>query len=826
MEVGREQKIQVLRRTSQIIDETIELANAITGDTDYLYNRLKYSMAQAKEIDIIVSFLMESGVKLILKDLKEAIDRGVQVRILTGNYLRITQPSALYLLRDTFGDQIDVRFYNIPHKSFHPKAYIFHSAIGSELYIGSSNISRGALTSSVEWNYRLDRSTHPLDFDYFVNTFEDLFNNHSVQVTEEVLKNYSKQWTKPQVLKQIEGQEEELKVISLFEPRGAQIEALYALKQTREEEAEKAIVVAATGIGKTYLAAFDSIGYNKVLFVAHREEILRQAATSFRNVRGSDSIGFFYGNQKDRDQEMTFALVQTLGKAEYLCEDYFAPDYFDYIVVDEFHHAVSNQYKNILDYFKPKFLLGLTATPERYDNKDVFALCDYNMVYEVRLKEAINKGWLVPFRYYGIYDDTVDYSQITVRNGKYDTQDLETKLMLHQRAEFILKNYQKYNSKRAMGFCASKSHAEYMAQYFTSKGIPAVAVYSGEQGEGAQARDTALKQLGTGEAKVVFSVDMFNEGIDVPSIDLVLFLRPTESPTVFLQQLGRGLRKYKNKDYLIVLDFIGNYKKANLIPFLLSGKPYDKVAIANNSPMSFEFPEECHIDFDFRLVDLFKLQAQREMTIKDRIKEEYLKVKADLGYVPSRVEFFLGMDNDVYQGVKGKGNLNPFSDYMQFLKDNGELSDEEEQLYNTIGREFINRIERTSMSKTYKMPVLLTFYNQGDIRMAVTDEELAEEFKVFYHHGANGKDLLQDKANRDFKTWDNSKWISLAKRNPVKFLLKSEGAFFEEREGYALGLNERLDKVKDLAAFKKHFKDAVDFRVLSYYKDRLDKQEG
>lgn len=824
MDANGEKKLEILKKTSQVIDESIELANAITGEKHYLYNRLKYSMAHAETIDIIVSFLMESGVKLILKDLEQAISRGVKIRILTGNYLNITQPSALYLLRDKFGETIDLRFYNVSHKSFHPKAYIFHSQGGSELYIGSSNVSRGALTSSVEWNYRLERIGNERDFDYFVDTFEELYESHSIEVTEEVLANYSKHWTKPQVLSQIE-EENESEVIALYEPKGAQIEALYALKQTREEEAEKAIVVAATGIGKTYLAAFDSIGFGRVLFVAHREEILRQAARSFENVRGSKSIGYFYGNQKEIDKEMTFALVQTLGKEEYLCEDYFSPEEFDYIVVDEFHHAVSGQYKNILEYFKPKFLLGLTATPERYDNKDVFALCDYNLVYEVRLKEAINKGWLVPFRYYGIYDDTVDYNQIEVRNGKYDTKQLEVELMLHRRADFILKNYQKYNSKRAMGFCASKAHAEYMGQYFTSKGVPAVAVYSGEQGGGAEDRNIALKQLGTGEVKVVFSVDMFNEGIDVPSIDMVLFLRPTESPTVFLQQLGRGLRKYKNKDYLIVLDFIGNYKKANLIPFLLSGKPYDKVAIANKSPMNFEFPEACHIDFDFRLIDLFRLQAQREMTIKDRIKEEYIRVKEELGHVPSRVELFLGMDGEVYQGVRGKGNINPFVDYMQFLKEVGALSVEEQSLEKTIGREFINRVERTSMSKTYKMPVLLTFYNGGDIKMAVTDEELASEFKRFYHQGANGKDLLQDNGNRDFKTWDTSKWVSLAKRNPVKFLLKSESAFFEEREGYAIGLNERIRDVKGLEVFKEHFRDAIEFRLVSYYKDRLDKRE-
>lgn len=550
---------------------TITTSNSITGDKDHIYPKLKQSFKTATTIDIIVSFLMESGVKLLLQDLKEALNRGVKIRILTGNYLKITQPQALYLLKSELKDKVDLRFYNNPNKSFHPKAYMFHNPIDSEIYIGSSNISRGALTSSIEWNYRFLKSTAPNDFKVFYDTFEDLFNNHSLIITDEVLKDYSKQWTRPNIYKDIEKEEsKEDNVINIFEPRGAQIEALYSLEKSREEGFDKGLVVAATGIGKTYLSAFDSAKYNKILFVAHREEIIKQAAQSFKNVRNSDDIGFFYSNQKDTKNSFIFALVQTLGKEQYLNEEYFSKDYFDYIIVDEFHHAVSSNYKKIIDYFTPKFLLGLTATPERLDSKDVFALCDYNMVYEVRLKDAINKGWLVPFRYYGIYDETVNYEHIDYKNGKYDDKQLEEALMLNKRGEIILNHYLKYNSKRAMGFFTSRHHAEYMAKVFNENNIPSAAVYSGEKGEYSEDRNIALSKLTSGELKVIFSVDMFNEGLDVPAIDMVMFLRPTQSPTIFLQQLGRGLRKFKDKKYLNVLDFIGNYKKANLVPFLLS----------------------------------------------------------------------------------------------------------------------------------------------------------------------------------------------------------------------------------------------------------------
>lgn len=798
-----------------------EVTNSITGNKQYLINRLKTSIKNATTIDIIVSFLMESGVKLLLQDLKEALNRGVKIRILTGNYLKITQPQALYLLKSELKDKVNLRFYNNPNKSFHPKAYMFHNPIDSEIYIGSSNISRGALTSSIEWNYRFLKSAAPNDFKVFYDTFEDLFNNHSLIITDEVLKDYSKQWTRPNIYKDIEKEEsKEDNVINIFEPRGAQIEALYSLEKSREEGFDKGLVVAATGIGKTYLSAFDSAKYNKILFVAHREEIIKQAAQSFKNVRNSDDIGFFYSNQKDTKNSFIFALVQTLGKEQYLNEEYFSKDYFDYIIVDEFHHAVSSNYKKIIDYFIPKFLLGLTATPERLDSKDVFALCDYNMVYEVRLKDAINKGWLVPFRYYGIYDETVNYEHIDYKNGKYDDKQLEEALMLNKRGDVILNHYLKYNSKRAIGFCASRHHAEYMAKIFNENNIPSAAVYSGEKGEYSEERNIALSKLTSGELKVIFSVDMFNEGLDVPAIDMVMFLRPTQSPTIFLQQLGRGLRKFKDKKYLNVLDFIGNYKKANLVPFLLSGKEYSASECKKNKQGDYEFPEECIVDFDFRIIDIFKKQAEREMRVKDKVKEQFEIVSQMLGYRPSRVELFTYIDDEVYQNIRSKA-MNPFSNYLEYIKENDKLTHDEEILYNSRGREFINMIETTSMSKTYKMPVLLAFYNDGDVKMEISEDDIYKSFYNFYRKGSNKVDMLKDKGTREFETWDKKKYVSLANNNPIKFLLKTHGEFFKEKEQCLIALQDDLKDIISNEAFKKHMKDSIDFRVESYYKNRF-----
>lgn len=814
--------------SNEINVKDIELNNnAIVGNSDHLYDRLKESFNKANSVDIIVSFLMVSGVEKLLEDINKVINKGGRVRILTGNYLNITDPQALFLLKSKFNNKIDLRFYNVKNKSFHPKSYIFHHKNDSEIYIGSSNISKGALTDSIEWNLKFMKSTNPNEYNKFYETFQNLFLNYSEIIDDRTLQEYSASWRKPKIYMDIEKvTPKENQVTDLFKPRDAQIEALYKLNKTREEGFDKGLVVAATGIGKTYLAAFDSRNYEKILFVAHREEILKQAAISFKNVRNSTDIGFFYNETKDTNKSFVFALVQTLGKKEYLNEEYFPKDYFDYIVIDEFHHAVSSNYRNIIDYFKPKFLLGITATPERLDSKDVFCICDYNTVYEIRLSDAINKGYLVPFRYYGIYDETVDYNNIMVHNGKYDNKALEEALMFNKRGTLIVNNYNKYNSSRALGFCSSKKHAEYMARFFNEKGIKSVAVYSGLGGEFSEERHKAIEDLVKGNIKVIFSVDMFNEGLDIPSIDLVMFLRPTESPTIFLQQLGRGLRKYKNKKYLNVLDFIGNYKKANLIPFLLCSKNYS--SINKNSGTCFpneeEYPEDCIVNFDFQIIDIFQKQKMREVKINEIIKEDYYRVQEEIGHKPNRVEFYNNISSDLYSAIKkSKPSLNPFNNYLGFLQDINEISSEEKDLLISIANDFINMIEKTSMSKSYKIPVLLAFYNEGNIKMNITEKDVYESFYNFYHLGTNKVDMLRHKNTMNFEKWTMKDYIKLAKENPIKFLLKTEHDFFVQKEGFLLSLSDEMEEIISNEAFIINMEDAIRLREKKYYSERIMK---
>jgi superfamily II DNA or RNA helicase/HKD family nuclease len=835
--------------------------NCITGVSDHFYPYLREAIGRALKIDLNVSFLMVSGVRLLLKDLTAAAAAGVPITILCANYLNITQPEALYLLKDALGDRCDLRFYNVPNQSFHAKAYFFSYPDGEEVFVGSSNLSRSALTCGIEWNYRIDSRTHPGDCAFFRQTFETLLNDHSIPIDDRELKRYAKQWVRPKIYQQLDQLEADQPQETIEEPRpdnrvaqpqagyavdvadsvpapliafpqptGAQVEALYALKQFRREQLDRGLIVAATGIGKTFLAAFDSRDFSRILFVAHRDEILSQAAHTFACVRPDLSAGHFDGSCKDTAGAIIFASVQTLGNRDYLCDRYFAPDAFDYIIIDEFHHAVSSCYQNIIDYFKPGFLLGLTATPERLDNQDVFALCDYNVVYEVRLKEAINRGWLTPFRYYGIYDD-LDYDQIDFKNGRYDDKQLAFLASVNRRGNLIFQHYAKYGSRRALGFCINRRHALYMTRYFRDQGIACAAVISGSPPDDGKAltldRETAIKKLKDGELQVLFSVDMFNEGLDIPELDMVLFLRPTQSPTVFLQQLGRGLRKTRGKTHVKVLDFIGNYKKANLVPFFLTSTapPESGGRRGYQLPGEADFPEDCLVDFDFRLIDLFKKMAQDQKKLKDRLVDEFDRIQDELGRRPLRLDLYVHLDEAIYQSIRSKKDLNPFRDYLTFLDAIGQTTAAEKELLGSPGHAFLRNIENTAMTKTYKMPVLLAFYNGSAMKLAIDDDDLYRSFKSFYEKGSNRVDLLRDKSTANAMGWGQKEYVSLARRNPVHFLAQSAGEFFF-LNGETFCLAPELDAFVTNPVFVGHFKDIIDYRSKRFYKERLEKMES
>ncbi|MBT9133707.1 MAG: putative DNA repair helicase RadD [Firmicutes bacterium] len=742
---------------------------AVTNTAQHMATALAEQCQQSTAIRFAVSFVRESGVKTLLEPLLRAADRKIPIEIITGTYMNVTEPSALYLLRHKLGDRLKLRLYDDRRKSFHLKAYFFEQPRDATVFVGSSNISQAALTTGVEWNYGLRRSVDQAAFAEFERVYQ-VIKHSAVLADDMVLRNYAKHWRKPKQLYLLDDPESDnYTVLPIVEPRGAQIEALYELERTREDGFDKALVIAATGTGKTYLAAFDSLGFSRVLFVAHREEILKQAEASFRAVRPAATTGLFMGTSKDTEQSLIFASVQTLGRAEHLNASYFDPTDFDYMVVDEFHHAAAISYQNLLSYFKPKFLLGLTATPDRMDNKDIYTLCEHNVAYEVSLKGAINRDWLVPFRYYGIFDAT-DYEQIDYQNGKYDVAQLEDSLSRLERAQLVFEHYTRYRRSRALGFCVSVKHAEYMAAYFNQQGVKAACVTSNGTSSYSQDRSDAIKGLKEKKIEVIFSVDMFNEGVDIPAVDMVMFLRPTESYTIFMQQLGRGLRKVEGKEHLLVLDFIGNYRKAHFKPSFLSGDISFESARGGVSADDIPLPDGCTANIDFRLVDIFRRLEQRE-PIKVQLVAEYRDLAKRFGRRPSREEI------NLHGGLPFRLYYQRFDSWLRFLEEVCDLTDEEKSWLGTPAEKFLREMERTSMSKSYKVPTIQAFLLGDTIVPRVSLEAIGQSFRDFYSTTKHQVDL-QDKRHAAWRTWALEKYMKLAEENPVHFLSQGRNGLF------------------------------------------------
>ncbi|HPB31609.1 MAG TPA: DEAD/DEAH box helicase family protein, partial [Candidatus Sumerlaeota bacterium] len=614
------------------------------GERSPLLPHLIAAIHRANEIDLAVAFIKTSGLVLIYPALKEAVEfRGAHLRVLTSDYLDVTDPQALrrLMLLSELGADVRV-FESNAITSFHLKTYICVQCqdgkfFSGQAFIGSSNISRTALTDGLEWNYCVhlpaDSSKEEyLRFQEVREEFHLLFQHHNVT-------QLSHTW--------IEAYEHRRKVVRLPvapgsgdleepspEPNEVQIEALRKLDECRINGYQRGLVVMATGLGKTYLAAFDTKQTNalRVLFVAHREEILLQAEETFLRIHPRARVGRYTGLQKDKNVDLLFASVQTLGKSQHL--EQFDTKHFDYIVVDEFHHASAPTYKRLLYHFKPRFLLGLTATPERTDHADILNLCDDNLVFVRNLIFGIENELLCPFTYYGIYDESVDYNEIPWRNGRFDPESLSNKLATIARARHVLRQWREKAQNRTLAFCVSIKHAIFMAEYFKKEGILSEAVYQGSQTD----RSEALDMLKRGDIQVVFSVDLFNEGVDLPIIDTVMMLRPTESKVLFLQQLGRGLRTHPEKERLVVLDFIGNHQG-----FL--NKPQALFDVGGTHRALSEFarkvqegklvlPHGCYVNFDLKIINFLASLAGESPSL------DYQSLKASFGRRPTLTEFY------------------------------------------------------------------------------------------------------------------------------------------------------------------------------------------
>lgn len=769
--------------------------------TSNLHKQLKQAISESSTIYILSSFVMKSGVEMIYGALQDVLANGADVKILTGDYLHVTQPQALGRLLELQGNQLEIRLWQSNGISFHPKTYIFKHEEKGSLIVGSSNMSRSAYTSGVEWNLQVEREASGTTFDDAIESFIALFYaDQTMAVNDETIKLYQESydrfrakhpnllttWTEQEEIALTVPTEEETLPVEVMDPvtdypakldpRQAQKEALTALESTLQEEYDKAMVVMATGLGKTYLAAFFAERYEKILFIAHREEILKQAKKSFEHVLHKPG-GLYYGAEKDSGKDMLFASIFTLSIQEQLHK--FSPDEFDLIVVDEFHHAAAKSYQHVLEYFQPKFLLGLTATPDRTDGKDVFAICDGNVAYEITFIEAIQRGWLAPFQYHGILDD-IDYSKIRWLGSKYDQHDLMVKQLQTERAQYIYEKWLELKQTRTLGFCSSIQQAEFMANYFKEQGAHAIALTSRP---GTYSRSDSIRMLEAGELDIIFTVDLFNEGVDIPSVDTLLFARPTESITVFTQQIGRGLRTFAGKESCVIIDLIGNYRHADTKLSVFDSETQLDKSTASEKPRTEPIvPASCVMNLDTAVIDLLDQLRRKRSPRKERISGDYFAVKAEFGRRPTYKEVHLnGSENS-------KEYRQAFGGYYAFLNEKGELTEHEKAVYEKH-YDWLAKVERETMSKSYKMVVLQYLLDQGaeDWLKPVTPEQVALYFHDFYMSRNYRKDA--DFSNGNTKSlWYNpenniSKIARLIANMPMsKWIGKDELVFFEQNQ--------------------------------------------
>ena len=787
------------------------------GDNPFLPH-LCAAIRQADEIDIAVAFTKTTGLRLLLPDLHDALagnsnGRRPRVRFLTSDYLDVTDPEALRLLMLLREQGALVRIFQAGQSSFHLKAYLFAQfddrvGLTGTAFIGSSNISRQALREGLEWNYRVCYPGDP-GFIETRNRFDELFRHPQTQFLSDAWIDRYEERRLPPAQPIAPGSSEKEAPPT---PTEIQQRALAALAETRRAGYQRGLVVLATGLGKTWLAAFDAeqAGGRRVLFVAHREEILNQAAETFLRIRPTARVGFFMGQVRDIEVDILCASIQTLSRTAHL--ERFPPQHFDYLVIDEFHHAAAATYRRVINHFSPRFLLGLTATPDRTDQSDILALCDENLVFSQDLVAGINADLLVPFHYYGIFDSEVDYQAIPWRNGRFDPESLSSKLATLGRSRHALAQWRQHAQHRTLAFCVSVRHAEFMAEQFGKAGIAAAAVYAGSP----LSRSEALSRLSTKQLAVVFSVDLFNEGVDLPEIDTVMMLRPTESKILFLQQLGRGLRRATGKDKLVVLDFVGNHQSFLHKPQALLGIGANFKALARFAEAlergQLQLPKGCYVNYDLQLINFLKSLDS------DGPRKEYEALKQTLGRRPTLAEFYRA-------GASIPAMRNQFGIWFGLVRETGDLADREGDVL-TKHAEFLREIEVTAMTKSFKMVLLEALLEIDGWRMPATLQAIAERsWQVMQRRRPLLADLPPEL--RLLTSGTHREWLSYWRTRPINAWAGGNRAA-GDRSYFVIQEDRLIPSFKvtdvDYSAFEFMVQELLDYRLAAYETRRISSE--
>lgn len=639
----------------------------INNDEENILSPILDEMEICDSFVISVAFITEGGLATLKSTLYELAKQGVKGRIVTSTYLNFNKPKVFKELLKI--PNVEIRITD--KEGFHAKGYIFNNSKYSAMFIGSSNLTDTALKKNYEYNLKLTSLENGEVINHFRTNFESLW-QEATSIDETWIEAYEavyvEQPERRKIMQIIEDQSKyEYKRLKedKIEPNLMQQEALIQLKNLREDGKDKGLVISATGTGKTYLSAFDVKQFKpkRMLFLAHREQILNKSRSDFSSLidEPASEFGIYSGNQKDTNAKYLFATIQTLSKTENLNQ--FTHDDFDYIIIDEAHRSGAESYKKIINYLKPKFLMGMTGTPERTDDADIFSLFDYNIAYEIRLQQALEEEILSPFHYFGVTDFEKDGVIID------ETMPL-SKLASKERVNHIIEKVEYYGhsgeERRGLMFVSNRKEASEISEMLNQSGYRTIAL-TGKDNQ--DERRQAVRQLEANQLDYIITVDIFNEGVDIPSINQVVMLRQTQSSIIFVQQLGRGLRKDEGKDYLTVIDFIGNYKNNYMIPVALTGdKSYNKDKLRKSistrdiisgiSTINFEKVAKEKI---YKSINTSTLNSQKFM------REMYVYLKNKIGHKPTIIDFY--NDKDVMDPLIIFDKYNHYIEFLQKIKE-------------------------------------------------------------------------------------------------------------------------------------------------------------